>query len=150
VLLAIPLTYVNDSGVAVAPLLRRAGIESDRVSVDDAATSENEPATFRLLVIHDDLDLVPGRVKIKSGGGHAGHNGLRSIDRHVKTSKYLRMRIGIGKPPGRQSGADFVLKRPAGADRELLTVAVTEAADGVEALVTDGLEAAMNRVNSTH
>ncbi len=130
VLLGVPLTYMNDSGQAVAPLLRRGG----------------EGAT--LLVLHDELDLPPGRVKIKSGGGNAGHNGLKSIDGHLHTNEYLRVRIGIGKPPGRQSGADFVLKRPGAAERAVLVTAIDEAADAVEAIVSRGTEAAMSTVNA--
>jgi PTH1 family peptidyl-tRNA hydrolase len=136
VLLAIPSTYVNESGLAVTNLVRRAGLTPDGLG-------------RRLVVIHDELDLPPGRVKIKAGGGSAGHNGLKSIDSHLKTNDYVRVRIGIGKPPGRQPGADFVLKRPAAAERELLAVAVVEAADAVEAVLADGVEAAMNQVNTS-
>jgi PTH1 family peptidyl-tRNA hydrolase len=136
VLLAIPSTYVNESGLAVTKLVRRAGITPETLA-------------DRLVVVHDELDLPPGRVKIKAGGGSAGHNGLKSIDSHLRTNDYLRVRIGIGKPPGRQPGADFVLKRPAAAERELLAVAVAEAADAVEALLAEGVESAMNRVNTT-
>ncbi len=136
VLLAIPSTYVNESGLAVTKLVRRAGLTPETLA-------------DRLVVVHDELDLQPGRVKIKAGGGSAGHNGLKSIDSHLKTSDYLRVRIGIGKPPGRQPGADFVLKRPGAAERERLTVAVVEAAGAVESVLADGVEAAMNRVNTT-
>lgn len=136
VLLAVPSTYVNESGLAVTNLVRRAGLTPEGLG-------------SRLVVIHDELDLPPGRVKIKAGGGSAGHNGLKSIDSHLKSNDYVRVRIGIGKPPGRQPGADFVLKRPAAAERELLSVAVVEAADAVEAVLADGVEAAMNRVNTT-
>jgi PTH1 family peptidyl-tRNA hydrolase len=135
VLLAIPSTYVNESGLALTNLVRRAGLGPDGLG-------------SRLVVIHDELDLPPGRVKIKAGGGSAGHNGLKSIDSHLKTNDYVRVRIGIGKPPGRQPGADFVLKRPAAAERELLAEAIAEAADAVEAVLADGVEAAMNRVNT--
>ena len=100
------------------------------------------------MVVHDELDLPPGRVKLKAGGGNAGHNGLKSIEQHLHTNAYLRVRIGIGKPPGRQPGADFVLKRPGKAERELLAVAVEEAADAVEAVLAMGVESAMNRVNT--
>ncbi len=130
VLLAVPLTFMNDSGRAVAPLVRRGG----------------EDAT--LIVIHDELDLPSGRVKVKSGGGNAGHNGLKSIDSHLHTNDYLRVRVGIGKPPGRQTGADYVLKRPGAAERALLVEAIGEAADAVELIVSDGAEAAMNRFNA--
>jgi PTH1 family peptidyl-tRNA hydrolase len=87
-------------------------------------------------------------VKLKAGGGNAGHNGLKSIENHLRTNDYLRVRIGIGKPPGRQSGAAFVLKRPGAAERDLLAVAVTEAAEAVEAVLSEGIELAMNRVNT--
>jgi peptidyl-tRNA hydrolase, PTH1 family len=136
VMLAIPLTYMNESGLAVAPLVRRAGLE-----VDGATAS-------RIVVVHDELDLPPGRVKMKSGGGTAGNNGLKSIERHLHTGDYLRVRIGIGKPPGRQSGADYVLKRPARAEREDLDAAIAQAADAVESIATDGFEATMSRVNA--
>jgi PTH1 family peptidyl-tRNA hydrolase len=126
---------MNESGLAVTELVRRAGVAPDAVAT-------------QLIVVHDDLDLPPARVKLKAGGGNAGHNGLKSIDNHLKTNDYLRVRIGIGKPPGRQSGADFVLKRPGAAERDLLAVAVTEAAEAVEAVLSEGIEVAMNRVNT--
>jgi peptidyl-tRNA hydrolase, PTH1 family len=135
-MLAVPLTYMNESGLAVANLVRRAGLE------DDGAVAS------RLIVVHDELDLPPGRVKMKSGGGTAGNNGLKSIERHLRTSGYLRVRIGIGKPPGRQSGADYVLKRPARAERELLDAAVVQAAEAVESIAIEGFDATMNRVNA--
>ena len=107
VLVAIPQTYMNESGQAVAPLVRRAGIDQG----DATGTAH------RLIVVHDELDLPSGRVKVKSGGGTAGNNGLKSIDSHLHTNDYLRVRVGIGKPPGRQPGADYVLKRPGAAER---------------------------------
>ena len=139
VLCAVPLTYMNESGLAVAPLVRRAGIDQP---VDGAAS------TSRLVVVHDELDLPSGRVKVKAGGGTAGNNGLKSIHAHLHTGDYLRVRIGIGKPPGRQPGADYVLKRPGREEREALAVAAEVAADAVELIATVGVEAAMNRVNT--
>ncbi|MHB1710489.1 MAG: aminoacyl-tRNA hydrolase [Acidimicrobiales bacterium] len=136
VLLATPSTYMNDSGVAVAKLVRRAGLTPEEI-------------TDRLIVVHDELDLPPGRVKLKAGGGNAGHNGLKSIEKHLKTPAYLRVRIGIGKPPGRQSGVDYVLRRLGAAERELLAGAVVEAADAIEVVLSDGVEAAMNRINAS-
>jgi peptidyl-tRNA hydrolase, PTH1 family len=136
VLCAVPTTYMNESGTAVAPLVRRAGI--------DGASG----AAARLVVVHDELDLPSGRVKVKVGGGTAGNNGLKSIHAHLHTGDYLRVRIGIGKPPGRQPGADYVLKRPGAAEREVLAVAAAVAADAVELIVTVGVEAAMNRINT--
>jgi peptidyl-tRNA hydrolase, PTH1 family len=135
VLLAIPTTYMNESGMAVAPLVRRSGLSPDGLAT-------------QLVVVHDELDLPPGRIKLKAGGGNAGHNGLKSIEQHLHTNDYLRVRIGIGKPPGRQPGADFVLKRPGSAEREQLAVAVEQAADAVEAVLAGGVETAMNRVNT--
>lgn len=135
VMLAVPTVYMNESGVAVAPLVRRAGL------------AETGGLT-RLVVVHDELDLPSGRVKLKVGGGNAGHNGLKSITNHVHDPGFLRVRIGIGKPPGRQPGADYVLKRPARTERAELEAAEAVAADAVEAIVSQGMEAAMNRFNS--
>jgi len=101
-----------------------------------------------LVVVHDELDLPSGRVKVKAGGGTAGNNGLKSIHAHLHTGDYLRVRIGIGKPPGRQPGADYVLKRPGAVEREALAVAAELAADAVELIAGAGVETAMNRVNT--
>jgi peptidyl-tRNA hydrolase, PTH1 family len=132
VVLAVPLTYMNDSGLAVGALVRRHGI--------------SDPA--QVVVVHDELDLPTGRVKLKEGGGTAGHNGLKSVHAHLHSPDYARVRIGIGKPPGRQAGADHVLRRPGKTERDSLDVAVAVAADAVEAILTEGLEAAMNRYNT--
>jgi PTH1 family peptidyl-tRNA hydrolase len=132
VALAVPTTYMNDSGLAVVALARRFGIA----------------AVGGLVVVHDELDLPAGRVKLKVGGGTAGHNGLRSVHAHLHEVGYARVRIGIGKPPGRQSGADFVLRRPGAAERALLDVAVEQAADAVECIVAEGIDAAMTRFNA--
>jgi PTH1 family peptidyl-tRNA hydrolase len=140
VLVAVPQTFMNDSGQAVAPLVRRAGVGQDGSTTDTGS---------RLIVVHDELDLPSGRVKVKSGGGTAGNNGLKSIDSHLHTNQYLRVRVGIGKPPGRQPGADYVLKRPGAAERAGLDAAVGEAADAVEVIVTEGAQAAMTRFNAT-
>lgn len=130
--LAFPQTYMNESGVSVQLLLHRYGIES----------------LDHLVIVHDELDLPLGRVKVKHGGGLAGHNGLRSIKAHVKSEDFVRVRIGIGKPPGRGQGVDHVLKRPGKADREELAVAIQEAADAVEAILADGVATAMNKFNT--
>ena len=130
--LGVPDTYMNDSGLAVAALVRRFG----PVPLD------------RLVVVHDELDLPVGRVRVKAGGGTAGHNGLKSVHAHVHDPGYLRVRIGIGKPPGRQPGAEHVLRRPGRAERDTLDVAVQAAADAVEAITTVGVEAAMQRFNT--
>jgi PTH1 family peptidyl-tRNA hydrolase len=156
VLLAVPQTFMNESGQAVAPLVRRAGIDQPRHAEQPdprggPAADRSAPGGLasRLIIVHDELDLPSGRVKVKSGGGNAGNNGLRSIESHLHTNEYLRVRIGIGKPPGREAGAAHVLKRPGAAERALIAVAIEEAADAVETIVTDGIAAAMNRVNTS-
>jgi PTH1 family peptidyl-tRNA hydrolase len=154
VLLAVPQTFMNESGLAVAPLVRRSGIteadgvepEGPRPAGDGAPPSAG--LAGRLVIVHDELDLPTGRIKIKSGGGNAGNNGLKSIESHLHTNGYLRVRVGIGKPPGRQPGADYVLRRPGAAERALLDVSIEEATDAVELIVTRGIEVAMNRVNA--
>ncbi len=149
VLLAVPTTYMNESGIAVAALVRRTGV--DRPLEEDSRPAPGGGGagrTSRLVVVHDELDLPAGRVKVKVGGGTAGHNGLQSIHAHLHSGDYLRVRIGIGKPPGRQPGADYVLKRPGASERELLSVATEVAADAVEAIATEGVEAAMQRIHS--
>jgi peptidyl-tRNA hydrolase, PTH1 family len=132
VTLAFPQTYVNLSGESVAMLVRRHGI--------------TDPA--RVVVVHDELDLPLGRVKVKEGGGLAGHNGLRSIKAHLHTDEFLRVRIGVDKPPSKEQGADHVLRRMPKRERIELDIAVQEAADAVEAIVEDGVDAAMNRFNT--
>jgi len=129
--LAVPGTFMNLSGEAVAPLVRRYCPED----------------LSRLVIVHDELDLPAGRIRVKVGGGLAGHNGLKSIKAHLHSDAFLRVRIGVGKPPGHQSGSDYVLRRPGKADRAELDIAVAEAADAVETLLTDGAERAMNRYN---
>jgi PTH1 family peptidyl-tRNA hydrolase len=130
--LAFPQTYVNDSGEAAVLLLRRYGV--------------TDPD--RLVVVHDELDLAPGRLKIKHGGGLAGHNGLRSLKQHLHTDAFVRVRLGVGKPPSKEQGADHVLRKMPKAERSELDVVVQEAADAVEAIATNGLEAAMNKYNT--
>ncbi len=151
VLCAIPVTYMNESGRAVAPLVRRAGIDRPADGADGADDGSGGPGGVgsRLVVVHDEMDLPSGRVRVKVGGGTAGNNGLKSIHAHLHTGDYLRVRIGIGKPPGRQPGADYVLKRPGSAEREGLRTAAELAADAVELIATAGVETAMNRINAT-
>ena len=127
VVLAFPTTYMNDSGIAVRALMRRHGLT-------DAS---------RLVVVHDELDLEPGVVRIKVGGGLAGNNGLRSISSHLHTQDFVRVRIGIGKPPSKERGAAHVLSRIPTAERQLLDIAVQRAADAVELVVADGADVAM-------
>ena len=131
VTLAFPITYMNESGQAVGPLVRRHGIDD----------------LHRLVIVHDELDLPVGRLRVKVGGGLAGNNGLRSIKAHLKTDEFVRVRIGIGKPPSAEQGADHVLRRPSKAEREELAVMCERAADAVEAILADGADAAMARFN---
>jgi peptidyl-tRNA hydrolase, PTH1 family len=126
VVLAVPTTYMNDSGSAVRTLATRFGID--------------EPAS--IVIVHDELDLPPGTVRLKAGGGLAGHNGLRSVQSHLHTSDFLRVRIGVGKPPTAAQGASHVLRRPPKSVRELLAASVQVAADAVERIAADGLESA--------
>jgi PTH1 family peptidyl-tRNA hydrolase len=132
VALAVPTLYMNESGASVRSLVRRFSLAS----------------LERLVVIHDELDLPPGRVKIKLGGGTAGHNGLKSVSQHAGGNGFVRVRVGIGKPPGTMAGADYVLRRPPKAERALLEEAVEEAATAVETIVRLGPEAAMNLHNT--
>lgn len=130
--LAIPVTYMNLSGEAVAPLCRRHGIEDPE----------------RLVIVHDELDLPVGRMKLKLGGGLAGNNGLKSVKAHLHTDAFARVRVGIGKPPGRMEGASYVLKRPGKQERAVLDVVVQDAADAIEMVLREGFAAAMNRYNT--
>ena len=130
--LAFPQTFVNLSGESASRLVRRYGVEKD---------------LSRVVVVHDELDLPPGRVKVKEGGGTAGHNGLESIRAHLHSGAFLRVRIGVGKPPGRQEGADFVLRKLRKAEQVEFDVAVVEAAEAVETIFTEGVGVAMNRFN---
>jgi len=131
VALAFPQTFMNESGRSVAQLIRRYGI-------DDLSC---------LVVVHDELDLKVGRVKVKLGGGLAGHNGLKSIRDHLHSADFGRVRIGVSKPPGNKSGVDHVLRRPSKTERTELDVVVVEAADAVEAVLEVGYKVAMNRFN---
>ena len=97
--------------------------------------------------VHDELDLEPGRLKVKVGGGLAGNNGLRSIKAHLHSDGFVRVRIGVGKPPARLEGADHVLRRPGKAERVELDLAIERAADAVEMIVREGVDAAMGVFN---
>ena len=133
VTLAVPTTFMNESGSALPPLLRR-------TSIDDYSN---------LVIVHDELDLEPGRVQLKLGGGLAGHNGLRSIAQTLGTQDFGRLRIGIGKPARKEQGADYVLKRPTGKLRESIALDVALAADAIETLLDYGFEEAQQRVNGS-
>ena len=128
--LAEPKTYMNLSGGPVASLR-----DFFKVPVE------------RIVVVHDELDLPYGSLRLKRGGGDNGHNGLRSITQSLGSKDYLRVRFGIGRPPGRMDPADYVLRDFSAVERKDLGFHVDRAADAVEALVRDGLEAAQNRYN---
>jgi PTH1 family peptidyl-tRNA hydrolase len=130
VVLARPLTYMNESGGPVRGLL-----DYHHLPAED------------LVVIHDELDIPFSAVRLKRGGGEGGHNGLRSVTRSAGTKDYLRVRVGIGRPPGRQDAADFVLKDFSATERKELDLLIAEAADAAEALLVRGLEAAQNEVH---
>jgi PTH1 family peptidyl-tRNA hydrolase len=131
VTLAVPTTFMNESGAALPPLLRRTSLED----------------LSRLVIAHDELDLEPGRLQFKQGGGLAGHNGLRSIAQTLGTNEFARLRIGIGKPVRKEQGADYVLQRPTGARKEALAVDVSDAADAIELLLDYDFDDAQRRVN---
>ncbi|NEW45184.1 aminoacyl-tRNA hydrolase [Nocardia cyriacigeorgica] len=130
VLIAKPRTYMNLSGRPVAALARFFSV----------------PAT-EVIVVHDELDLPFGAIKLKRGGGEGGHNGLRSVSQALTTKDYLRTRIGIGRPPGRQDPADYVLKPFSAPERKDVPVLVEQAADAVELLLRVGLETAQNQLH---
>lgn len=131
-LLATPTTFMNNSGEAVGPLARRFGIDDSK----------------SIIIVHDELDLEPGVVRIKIGGGLAGHNGLRSIAQYLKTQDFVRVRIGVGKPTSKEDGADHVLSKVTAADRTTLDIAVNIAADAVQLILSSGRDAAMQQINA--
>lgn len=133
VVVAVPTTYMNESGRAVSSLVRRYDIAGPE----------------RLVVIHDELDLPSGRVKIKSGGGIAGHNGLRSIKTHLSGSDFTRIRLGVDKPPGgAQQGADWVLSKIPKSARPVLDAACLRACEAVELIAEGGVQHAMAQINA--
>lgn len=129
--LALPDSYMNRSG-----------------GPTQAAAAWYKVPVERVIVCHDDLDLDPGRLRLKRGGGHAGHNGLKDIDRALGSQDYLRVRIGVGRPPGRMPARDHVLRRFAPSERATVDLALAEAAGAIVTLVTDGLEPAQNRYHA--
>jgi peptidyl-tRNA hydrolase, PTH1 family len=130
-ILAKPNTFMNVSGAPVAALLRFYKLE---------------PA--QLIVIHDELDIPFEQLRLKFGGGHGGHNGIRDILEVVGTGDFTRVRVGIGRPPGRQPAADFVLHDFSGAERQVLPSVLSDAADAVEQITAEGLTAAQLRVHT--
>lgn len=129
--IATPLSYMNESGGPVAGLM-----------------SFFKTPVENLVVIHDDLDIPFAEVRLKLGGGEGGHNGLRSITKSVGTRDYLRVRVGIGRPPGRMDAADFVLHDFSSSERSEVALLVSDAADALESLVAEGLVAAQQQWHS--
>jgi PTH1 family peptidyl-tRNA hydrolase len=131
VILAKPGTYMNNSGGPVANLMKFYDVDVQHV-----------------IVVHDELDIDAGAVRVKQSGGHAGHNGLRDIIAAAGSNDFVRVRVGIGRPPGRQDAADFVLKNFSGDERKELPLLLALSADAVEEIVTKGALEAMNSVNA--
>jgi len=129
---AAPVTWMNESGRAVGPLVRRFRIRD----------------LSKLVVVHDELDLPVGRLKVKTGGGIAGHKGLQSIRAHLRSDAFTRVRIGVGRPDDTPRGGDYVLKRPGRTERAELDATVERAADAIEHFLEHGLESTMNRFNA--
>ena len=122
--------FMNESGPSYASLARKHRIEPSR-----------------LIAVHDELDIPADTIRVKLGGGNSGHNGLRSLDQALRSPGYLRVRVGIGRPPGRQDPADFVLQPMGRREEEDFSPLVSHAAEAVRALITDGLERAQDRFN---
>lgn len=130
VILAKPRSYMNLSGGPIAALAKFFNV-----------------APADVVVVHDELDLDSGVIRLKRGGGENGHNGLRSTSKSLGTKDYIRVRVGIGRPPGRQDPADYVLRNFNAKEREELTFTLPEAAEAVELIASHGLEIAQNQVH---
>ncbi|WP_159797159.1 aminoacyl-tRNA hydrolase [Puerhibacterium puerhi] len=131
VVLAKPTTYMNTSGGPVSGLAKYYGVEPEQV-----------------LVVHDEVDIPFDTIKLKTGGGEGGHNGLRDISKALGTKDYVRVRVGVGRPPGRMDTADFVLKDFTATEKKDLPMLVDDAADAVEMVLTAGLLAAQGRYHT--
>jgi PTH1 family peptidyl-tRNA hydrolase len=131
VVLAKPSVFMNESGGPVAGL-----VNFYRVPIE------------QLIVVHDELDLPFGVLRLKQGGGEGGHNGLRSISRSTDSKNYLRVRLGIGRPPGRMDPADYVLKDVPSGDREELLLMLGDAADAVSSIVVSGFAPTQGKINA--
>jgi len=129
--IAKPNSYMNTSGGPVSSLLKYYSLPTDR-----------------LIIVHDELDIPFDTVRLKQGGGHGGHNGIRDVSKAIDAGDFTRVRVGIGRPPGRQDAADFVLKDFSGTERQALPNLLSDAADAVEAIVEHGLVAAQQRFHS--
>ena len=130
--LAAPQTYMNESGRPVGALLKFYSLPPSR-----------------LIVVHDELDIPFDTVRLKFGGGHGGHNGIRDIIAAVGTGDFTRVRVGIGRPPGRQPAADFVLRDFGSAEREVLPNLLDDAADAVQHIAAEGLTSAQQKFHTS-
>jgi len=131
IVFAIPMNFMNDSGISVAKLMRRYRLSEVK----------------KLLIVHDELDLEVGAIRLKEGGGLAGHNGLRSVKQHIKNQDFRRIRIGIGKPFPNQKGAQYVLSKPGKKESQELLLSVINAADSVESILETDFDNAMQIFN---
>ncbi|GAB3088902.1 aminoacyl-tRNA hydrolase [Isoptericola nanjingensis] len=131
VVLAKPTTYMNTSGGPVAGLVKYYGVDPAQV-----------------VVVHDEVDIPFDTIKLKSGGGEGGHNGLRDITKALGTKDYVRVRVGVGRPPGRMDTADHVLKDFSATERKDLPILVDDAADAVEMVLAEGLLAAQGKFHT--
>jgi PTH1 family peptidyl-tRNA hydrolase len=134
ILLGIPRLYMNESGKSLRSILKAF---SEKIAQD------------KIIVVHDELDLNPGVVRIKKGGSFAGHNGLKSIKEHTTLDQFIRIRIGIGKPPHKEQGADYVLSEFSPDEKHLISNALESAKQAIILIVTTGLQTAMNKINSS-
>jgi peptidyl-tRNA hydrolase, PTH1 family len=130
VVLARSTRYMNESGPSYASLAKKLGVEPTH-----------------LIAVHDELDIPAATIRVKQGGGNSGHNGIRSLDQALRTADYPRVRVGIGRPPGRQDPADFVLQPVRARDEADLALLVSHAADAVRVLIAEGLERTQDRFN---
>ncbi|MGZ4477783.1 MAG: aminoacyl-tRNA hydrolase [Nocardioidaceae bacterium] len=131
VVLARPRCYMNETGGSVSTLANFYKVPVDRI-----------------IAVHDELDIPFDTLRVKLGGGDNGHNGLRSMRRSLATGDFYRVRVGVGRPPGRQDPADFLLSDYSAVERKVLPFQVDRAADAVESLLTEGLEKTQNKFNS--
>jgi len=131
IVFAIPMNFMNDSGISVAKLMRRYRLSEVK----------------KLLIVHDELDLEVGAIRLKEGGGLAGHNGLRSVKQHIKNQDFCRIRVGIGKPFPNQKGAQYVLSKPGKKESQELLLSVINAADSVESILETDFDNAMQIFN---
>ncbi|MGA9162484.1 MAG: aminoacyl-tRNA hydrolase [Actinomycetota bacterium] len=130
ILLAKSRAFMNETGPAIASLARKHDVESERV-----------------IAVHDEIDLAFGALRVKFGGSTAGHNGLRSLERALRTPDFYRVRLGVGRPAGRTEAADWVLDAFAKRDEPDVAILVDDGADAVRSIVRDGLQATQDRYN---